>query len=224
MPANPYIFPIYKPKGPSSFFIIKQLRVITGIKKIGHAGTLDPLADGVLVVGITRVGTKQLDSLIRKDKAYSAEVILGVTTITHDAEGEKDVVKVDQPPSLADIQAILPQFIGEITQTPPRFSAVKIKGQPAYKRARAGEEFEIKPKQVLIKGIKILEYQYPRLVLDIETGSGVYIRALARDLGKVLKTGAYLGGLTRTRVGQFTLDQALTVDEFKRFWSKQHLI
>ncbi len=89
MPANPYIFPIYKPKGPSSFFIIKQLRVITGIKKIGHAGTLDPLADGVLVVGITRVGTKQLDSLIRKDKAYSAEVILGVTTITHDAEGEK---------------------------------------------------------------------------------------------------------------------------------------
>ena len=216
MPANPYIFPIYKPKGPSSFFIIKQLRVITGIKKIGHAGTLDPLADGVLVVGITRVGTKQLDSLIRKDKAYSAEVILGVTTATHDAEGEKNVVKVDQPPSLADIQAILPQFIGQIMQTPPRFSAVKIKGQPAYKRARAGEEFEIKSKKVSIKDIKIIKYQYPQLVLDVETGSGVYIRALARDLGKVLKTGAYLGGLTRTRVGQFTLDQALTVDEFKQ--------
>lgn len=219
MPANPYIFPIYKPKGPSSFFIIKQLRAITGIKKIGHAGTLDPLADGVLVVGITRAGTKQLNFLIRQDKTYKAEVILGVTTATDDAEGEKAVITVDKIPSLADIKVALPQFIGEITQTPPLFSAVKIKGRPAYKRARAGEKFKIKPKQVLIKSIKIESYQYPQLVITVETGSGVYIRALARDLGEVLETGAYLGSLTRTRVGQFTLDQALTVDEFKQ--SKQ---
>ena len=218
MMNNKYIFPIYKPIGISSFDVIRQLRKITGIRKIGHAGTLEPLAEGVLVVGITRNGTKQLHQLLKCDKEYLAEIKLGADTSTGDREGEEITVVVGQEPTLAQVDEALKSFEGEIEQTPHRYSAVKIKGQPAYKLARKGKEFQLQPKKVFIHQLEITKYQYPLVKIRAKVGSGVYIRSLARDLGKKLKTGAYLISLIRTRVGNFSADDSLSLQDFAQKW------
>jgi len=203
------IYAVYKPKGPTSHKIINQLRRKTGVKKIGHAGTLDPLASGVLVVGIGREATKKLASIVKKEKEYLAKIRLGMTSTTDDEEGEKTKVKVSRIPTFKEIQKAVAKFEGEILQTPPIYSAVKINGQKAYKLARKGQKPKLEPRKVLIKEIKILEYEWPYLKLRIVTGPGVYIRALARDLGQLLKTGGYLAELERTRVGDFTKEDAI---------------
>ena len=201
------IFAIYKPKGPTSHDIIDKLRRETGVKKIGHAGTLDPLASGVLVVGVGRKATKQLGAIVKKEKEYSAKIRLGMTSPTDDAEGIKTEIKiVGKIPTFGEIKKALAKFEGEILQTPPIYSAVKVKGKKAYKLARKGQTPKLKPRKALIKEIEILKYEWPYLELRVVTGPGVYIRALARDIGKYLKTGGYLAGLERTRVGSFTLD------------------
>lgn len=215
------IIPIHKPSGPTSYDIIRQLKKITQISKIGHAGTLDPMAEGVLVVGITREGTKQLHQLIKKGKTYQAVLTLGAGSDTHDAEGKITPRAVKTQPTLAQIQAVAQDFVGEIEQIPPRYSAVKLKGTPAYKLARQGKEFQLQPKLVKIYQITIDDYQYPSLKLTVKTGSGVYVRSLARDIGARLKTNAYLTKLVRTQVGDFVLKDALTIEEFAEFWQKQ---
>ena len=217
------IYPIHKPKGPTSHDIVQQLRKITGIKKIGHAGTLDPLASGVLVIGITREGTKKMNDLVKSDKEYIATIKFGSTSTTDDEEGEKtNVYKSDQTkPRLVDIENILPDFTGQIKQIPPIYSAIKIKGKSAYKYARGGEEIKLEPRTVEIKEIEILDYSWPILKLRVATGSGVYIRSLARDIGEKLGVGGYLSELVRTKVGNFTLDQSLTLEEFEIIWEKQ---
>lgn len=212
------IYSIYKPKGPTSHDIIDQLRKITGIKKIGHAGTLDPLASGILVVGVGREGTKQLGKLVKSEKEYLATIKLGTTSTTDDEEGAKHVTYNTQHIAQEKIKKILKQFTGKIKQTPPIYSAIKINGKSAYKYARAGKEIKLKSRIVEIKSIEISSYQWPYLKIKVVCGSGVYIRSLARDIGEKLKTGAYLADLIRTRVGKFNLQNSYSLQDFNKYW------
>lgn len=213
------IFAIYKPKGPTSNEVLTQLKKICGIKKIGHAGTLDPLASGVLVVGIGREATKRLAAAVAKEKEYLAKIKLGEESATDDAEGEKKKIDFSKKPELAAIKKAVKNFVGEIYQAPPVFSAVKIKGREAYKLARRGERPAMPARKVLIKKIEILKYQWPFLELRVITGPGVYIRALARDLGKILGGGGYLAELERTRVGDYTTQNSITMEQFKELFN-----
>lgn len=208
------IFAVNKPVGITSHDVIYKLRRLTGIKRIGHAGTLDPLAGGVLVVAIGREYTKQLEKHVKSEKEYIAEFFLGLTSTTDDMEGEKKIVNQTLMPSLEDIKDSIKQFIGKIMQTPPIYSAIKVGGKVAYKQARRGEAMKLEPREVEIKDIEILNYEYPVVKLKIVCGKGVYIRSLARDIGEKLKTGAYMQSLVRTRVGQFRLEEADILEGF----------
>ena len=200
---NQGIFVVYKPKGPTSNEVLRKIRKITGIKKVGHAGTLDPLAKGILVVGVGRDATKKLFQEVKKEKEYIAQIKLGATSATDDAEGEILRHKVLHRPTLAEVEKQLKKFKGKIQQVPPVFSAVKIKGREAYKLARQGREVTLKAREVEIKEIEILKFRWPFLWLRVITGPGVYIRAIARDIGKELGVNGYLANLERTRVGDF---------------------
>lgn len=206
------IIGIIKPKGISSFDVIRKLRQMSDIKKIGHAGTLDPLATGVLVVGVGKQACQKLNSIVKKEKEYVAKIKLGVNSTTDDEEGDKKIVNVENIPLLSQIRGVIPEFQGKIYQTPPIFSAIKIHGQPAYKLARQGKKVILKKRLVEIKQIKILKYKWPYLELKVVTGPGVYIRSLARDIGKKLKTGGYLADLERTRVGDFQKENCVLIN------------
>lgn len=203
------IFAVYKPKGPSSNQFLNYLKQVTTVKRIGHAGTLDPLASGVLVVGVGREATKKLGKIVKDEKEYVADIRLGIESKTDDEEGEKERFVIARVPSLSDVKKTIKKFEGAIDQIPPIYSAVKIQGKEAYKRARQGEIFNLPPRKVTIKKIEFLKYKWPKLKIKIVTGPGVYVRALARDLGQELKVGAYLFDLKRTRVGKFTIDDAV---------------
>ncbi|PJE50495.1 MAG: tRNA pseudouridine(55) synthase TruB [Candidatus Yanofskybacteria bacterium CG10_big_fil_rev_8_21_14_0_10_36_16] len=208
------IIAINKPKGPTSNDVIQVLKGKVGSNKIGHAGTLDPLASGVLVVGIGREATKVLGKITKGDKEYIAKIKLGETSTTDDAEGEKTTIyKNSVGPEKDEIKKIVKEFIGDIKQVPPIYSAVKVKGKEAYKYARKGEEIELQPRKAEIDSIEILNYQWPYLDLKVATGPGVYIRSLARDIGKKLGTGAYLAELERTRVGEYTKDKSISIEK-----------
>lgn len=202
------IFAVYKPRGMTSHDVVNLVRRKTGVKRVGHGGTLDPLAEGVLVIAVGRENTKKLDKYVKGDKEYVATLILGYESETDDSEGEKTLINKEIKPSTADIRRIIKEFVGKIEQTPPRYSAIKIKGKEAYKRIRKGEIFEMESRIVKINKIEVVKYSYPELQIKISCGSGVYIRSLARDIGIKLKTGAYLSKLVRTKVGEFTLKNA----------------
>ncbi len=219
------IFAVNKPVGITSHDVIYSLRRKTGIRRIGHAGTLDPLASGVLVVAIGREFTKQLDSIVKSEKEYIAEIFLGANSTTDDMEGvlrpaspklqrgEQTQDKNVPNPTLKEVRTALNQFIGKIMQTPPAYSAIKVKGQVAYKAARQGRSLPLVPREVEVKEIEILEYKYPIVKLKITCGKGVYIRSIARDLGEKLKTGGYLKSLVRTRVGEYTIEEAVLLND-----------
>ena len=198
-----------KPLGITSFDVIRRLRQITGMRKIGHTGTLDPLATGVMILLLGNA-TKQAANYSKLDKSYNAELTLGATSSTGDAEGEKTKVS-ELKPTADELEAVIGSFVGQITQTPPVYSAIKIAGQEAYKRARRGEAVEMPSRQVTIHALKLVDYTYPTVKLTADVSSGTYIRTLAEDIGQKLSTGAYLSGLVRTRVGEFGLDQALVI-------------
>lgn len=208
------IVAINKPIGPTSHDLVNQVRQITGERRVGHAGTLDPLASGVLIIGIGKA-TKELGTIMQHEKEYLALIKLGQTSTTDDAEGEKTKMTLRRVPPVAEIQASCNRFRGEIIQVPPIYSAIKVAGREAYKYARSGQKIRMKPRKVTIKHITIIKYRWPNLLLNVECGPGVYIRSLARDIGVTLKTGGYLAALKRTRVGQFTLDQSITMKQFK---------
>ncbi len=214
------IFAIHKPVGPTSHDIINALRKITGEKRIGHAGTLDPLASGVLVVAIGREATRTLSKIVQKEKAYETTVMLGVTSTTDDAEGEKTEHDIHKIPTQEEVVAVVKHFVGNIQQKPPQFSAVKIHGKPAYKHARKGEAVTLGLRNVSIKEIQILSYSWPCLQLRVVTGPGVYIRSLARDIGEMLGVGGYVQALERMRVGQYTFKNAVTLEQFAKDWKK----
>jgi tRNA pseudouridine55 synthase len=207
------IIAINKPAGPTSYDVVRIIRQITHERRVGHAGTLDPLASGVLVVGIGK-GTKQLQQYQEMDKEYQTTVLLGVTSKTDDEEGEKTFQEIHQPPTLTDIEQALINFKGDIQQQPPIYSAIKIHGKPAYRYARQGRSVHLGPRSVTINNIEIMKYKWPKLNLLVQCNSGVYIRSLARDIGEKLKTGGYMASLVRTRVGIFTIDKALTLEKF----------
>ncbi len=206
------IFAVHKPLGITSHDVIYRLRRKTGEKRIGHAGTLDPLATGVLVVAIGREFTKQLDTIVKSEKEYIADIQLGKTSTTDDMEGEKTTVNIQKKPTASEIQSAIQEFIGITMQTPPIYSAIKVQGQTAYKVARKGGRIILKPREVEIKDIEILKYTYPIVTLRIICGKGVYIRSLARDLGEKLQTGGFLKSLVRTRVGNYKIENAVELE------------
>jgi len=210
------IIAVYKPIGVTSFDVIRRLRILTGIKKIGHAGTLDPLAKGVLVVGIGKEACKSLGENVQKEKEYLAVIRLGQESSTDDEEGVKKIIEYTKKPKLEEIKSILPKFQGIISQIPPIFSAIKVNGQRAYSLARKGKIFALDSRKIEIKKIELLAYKWPNLSLKIITGPGAYIRALARDIGKELNCGGYLASLERTRVGEFTSQKAKCIYEKKK--------
>jgi len=193
----------YKPKGISSAKFLELIKKNPNVKKIGHGGTLDPIAEGVLVVGINE-GTKQLQNVLKNtEKEYIATIELGKSSDTYDIEGNIINHNVKQFPK----EIILKK--GKILQAPPKYSAIKIKGQPAYKLARQGKEFEIPKRETEIIDIELLEYIPPLIKIRLVVKSGFYVRSFAHDLGEELKTGAILTQLIRTRVGDFKIEDAV---------------
>ncbi len=200
-----------KPEGKTSFSLIRVLRKLTGIKKIGHAGTLDPFATGVMVILIGKQYTKLSDKLLLADKEYLAEVCFGVSTDTYDCDG-KVMARSKKKPKEADLLKVIETFQGEISQTPPMYSAKKINGKKLYEFARAGKVIERKPAKVHVQ-IEVLDYSYPKLSLKIACSKGTYIRSIAHEIGELLGCGAYLAKLQRTRSGQFHLKDCIDGSE-----------
>jgi tRNA pseudouridine55 synthase len=209
------IFAVYKPKGPTSHDIINKIRKITGVRKVGHAGTLDPLARGVLVVGVGREATKKLNEIVKKEKEYIAEIKLGEESSTDDEEGEKIFIDDKIIKDIKIVKNVIESFVGKILQVPPAYSAIKIKGTPAHRLVRRGEDVKLEPREAEIKEIEIMEYKWPFLKLRVVTGPGVYIRALARDIGRKLGAGAYLADLERIRAGEYKKDKALNAKQIE---------
>ncbi len=202
---------VHKPTGISSFGVVARVRRITGIRKVGHAGTLDPEAEGLMIILVGKDYTRKADSFLKLDKTYEVEAKLGQTSTTGDREGELARVS-DKQPDEDDVRQALLKFQGEIMQTPPVYSAIKVGGQRAYKLARAGKEVTIEPRKVTIAHIELLNYSYPKLHFRADVSSGTYIRSLVEDIGAALGTGAYMSALTRTRVGEYNLDDAVHLD------------
>jgi tRNA pseudouridine55 synthase len=202
---------IDKPVGLTSHTVVARVRQLTGIKRIGHAGTLDPLADGVLVLCVG-AAARLSEYVMHTTKQYRARVHLGRVTDTYDAEGqiisECDVSGIN----LADVQNLLPRFTGEIEQLPPMYSAVKQGGRKLYELARAGQTVERQPRRVTVERLSVAGWHPPFVELDIVCSAGTYIRSLACDLGDALGVGASLAGLTRTASGSFRLESAVSLD------------
>jgi tRNA pseudouridine55 synthase len=180
--------------------------------KVGHGGTLDPLASGVLVVLIGRA-TKRCDEIMAGVKGYRTTVDLSVVSTTDDLEGEQTAAVPDRIPAIDDIESACQKWTGEVLQRPPPYSAIKVNGKRAYALARKGEEVILEPRLVTIESIEVLEYQWPMLTIHVVCGKGTYIRSLGRDIGGEVGAGGMLTALRRTRVGRFTLDDAMTLDE-----------
>lgn len=212
-----------KPLGMLSARAVAIVRKRTGGAKVGHAGTLDPLATGVLVLCLGSA-TKRIEALMGEEKEYLAEVDLSVVSPSDDLETEPEPVPVERIPTLREVEAACARFVGEIAQRPPTYSAVHVGGQRAYDLARAGRMAE-RPaaKRVRIDSIRVVRYEWPRLTLDVQTGKGVYIRSLARDLGEALGVGGMLRGLRRTRVGPFRAEDAMTLDAMPERIGAEHL-
>lgn len=209
---------IDKPLGWTSFDAVKRIRGAIqrrlGLKKfkVGHAGTLDPLATGVLIVCTGRA-TRRIDELQTGVKEYVADLRLGATTPSFDLETEIDAIFPTDHITRRSVEEVLPRFTGAIMQVPPVFSAVKVDGKRAYKFARKGHEVELKPKQLQIYEIELIEFSPESLRLRIVCGKGTYIRALARDIGQALGSGAHLTSLRRTRVGDCRIEDSMSVDQ-----------
>lgn len=171
--------------------------------RVGHGGTLDPFATGLLII-LLGDATKKADQLLKLDKEYLATIWLGKTSSTGDPEGEITAVS-DRQPSLDEVKNCLNEFIGEITQTPPAYSAIKINGQRAYKLAREGKSIDMPTRQVTIHELELVDYSYPELKIRTQVSSGTYIRTLAEDIGAKLGTGAYCQELRRTKIGEYRL-------------------
>jgi len=201
-----------KPVGMTSRRAVDRVKRLVRPLKTGHAGTLDPLATGVLVVAIGRA-TRLVPRVHAQRKTYRATFLLGRRSASDDTELEVEVLEEVPQLDRSTIESALGGFIGAISQVPPPYSAVKVKGRRAYQLARSGQTFELKPRIVEIDSIQLLDWQSPALVLEIVCSGGTYIRSLARDLGERLGSGAVMSGLVRTRVGPFSLVEAVPADE-----------
>jgi len=199
---------VNKPAGPTSHDVVAAIRrrVGRGVK-VGHAGTLDPFAEGVLVLCLGPA-TRLAEYIQAQPKRYRAELTLGATSTTDDPQGRIEPSLPADPPNEAQLRRALERFVGRIEQIPPAHSAVHVTGWRAYELARAGREVELTARWVFIHSLELIEWAYPRVLIDVRCGSGTYLRALARDIGRELGTGAYCSALTRTAVGPFALASA----------------
>ncbi len=211
------IFNINKPVGITSHDVVARVRRLAGQKRVGHAGTLDPAASGVLPILLGQA-TRIAEYLSQSGKAYRSTIRFGVVTDSYDSEGQ---IVWESAVSLTrdDIAAALPDFIGDQLQRPPLYSAIKHDGQRLYALARAGQTFEVQPRPIHIDTLDIVDWTSPTLVLDVECGKGTYIRSLAFDLGERLGPGAHLAALVRTRSGPFTLASSMTLDALAQAFS-----
>ena len=205
---------IDKPTGMTSFGVVARVRrVLTeqaGRKvKVGHTGTLDPFATGLMIL-VTGKKCREAEHYTKLDKWYEAQIVLGQTSSTGDPEGELTTVS-DRRPTEAEIGAVLERFTGEIQQTPPVFSAIKIDGQRAYKLARQGKEVNMPSRNVTIYSLKLISYEYPYVNIRTHVSSGTYIRTLAQDIGEALGTGAYCRELRRTKIAEYDIADAKTL-------------
>ena len=205
------ILNIHKATGMTSHDVVAKIRKMLKQKRVGHAGTLDPAASGVLPICVGQ-GTRVAEYLSESGKAYSAEILFGTVTDTYDSEGTVLRTSDTTTLTLAQIEEILPQFLGPQMQMPPLYSAIKLQGQPAYKRMRAGEEITLTARPITLYQLRILDWQAPRLTLAIDCSKGTYIRSLAYDLGERLGYGAHLAALIRTRSGPFVLSESVTLE------------
>lgn len=209
---------IDKPAGLSSFGVVARVRrrlsMEAGKKvKVGHTGTLDPFATGLLIL-LANKATKLSNQFLKLDKWYEATICLGKTSTTGDPEGEITEQNTEKVPTLEEVKAVVNQFVGQITQTVPAYSAVKINGQRAYQLARRGEAVSMPTRQIEIYAIEILSYNYPGLIIRTHVSSGTYIRTLGEDIGKALGVGAYLTALRRTQVGDYQIKNAVKLSDF----------
>src|SRR4051794_40395552 len=213
---------VNKPRGITSRDAVDRVERIVRPAKAGHAGTLDPLATGVLVICVGQA-TRLIRFVQRMRKQYRATFLLGHSSETDDIEREVIANPNAIVPTRAMIEDVLPQFIGDIQQRPPTHSAIKIAGRRAYKLARKGAEFELAARTVTIHRIDLRRYEYPEFDLDIECGSGTYIRALGRDLGAALETAAVMSALERTAIGHFRIEQSISFDRLSPETLQQNL-
>ncbi|MDZ7715043.1 MAG: tRNA pseudouridine(55) synthase TruB [Balneolaceae bacterium] len=217
--ASGAAFLIDKPKLWSSFDVVKYLRKCVDLRKIGHAGTLDPMATGLLVACCGK-GTKSISQIQSQPKEYIGEVTFGGATPSHDAETEvEETAEVDHITEEMIQEALDDRFTGQIIQVPPMYSALKHKGTPLYKLARKGKEVERTPRQVIIYDSKILSFSNPKLKLYVKCSKGTYIRTIAYDLGKAVDSLAHLTALERTSIGDFKNDQAFSIDDLDEIFN-----
>lgn len=212
------VFLINKPKGITSHTVVSCMRKILNTRRIGHAGTLDPMATGVLVVLVGKA-TKLSDLLLSEEKRYRAGILLGTITDTYDITGEileENDCSVDEN----ILNDVLESFKGEISQVPPIYSAIKKDGRKLYEYARSGEEIEVKPRKVTIHSISSPEEN----IIDVECSKGTYIRSLVHDIGKALGCGACLSSLERTKSGQFSIDMCCTLDDIRENGYERYML
>ena len=208
---------IDKPAGMTSFGVVARVRrklsqQLGKKAKVGHTGTLDPFATGLMII-VTGKECRNAGQYSKLDKVYEATITLGEVSTTGDPEGELTTISGEQP-QLSDVETALEQFTGEIKQRPPIFSAIKIGGRRAYDMARKGEVVEMPERTVTIYSLQILDYTYPELKICVHVSSGTYIRTLADDIGKALRTGAYCSELRRTRIADYDITDAVALDDF----------
>lgn len=213
-----------KPAGISSAGVVNSVkRLLPHGVRVGHAGTLDPFATGLLIL-LVGGATKLCEAMMNQPKQYEATIRLGATTDTDDIESPEKLRTVLHPPPLPAIQAELKKFEGDIDQIPPAYSALKIRGKRACDRIRAGETIETKPRRVHIDHIQLLSYDWPLAKIRVDCGRGTYIRSIARDLGQSLGVGGYLSQLRRTRSGQHRIEQAATLEQLKADGVERYLL
>ena len=199
----------------TSFDAVRKIRNLIKVKKVGHAGTLDPLATGLLII-CTGKFTKKINEYMAREKEYTGSFTLGAVTPTYDLESEPVQVKSVESISSEQIFNATQKFTGEILQTPPAHSAIKVEGKRVYELARKGQEVKLEPRKITIKEFEIMGIELPVVQFRVVCSTGTYIRSLANDFGQVLGCGAYLSGLCRTRIGEFLLSDAMTVEEFEK--------
>jgi tRNA pseudouridine55 synthase len=214
---------IDKPRGPTSMSMVNLVRRKCKKVKTGHAGTLDPLATGVLVLGVGSM-TKKLGQMMETHKRYTTVIDLSATTEGHDCESPREEIEVEHIPTINELKDAVDTFSGEIMQAPPIFSAVKIDGHRAYAVARKGKEVKLEPRKVTVHDISVLSYDWPYVTIDIKCAKGFYVRSLARDLGKCLCVGGYCTEIRRTEVGRFTLSISKQLEDLPEFISQDDLI
>ena len=216
-----------KPAGITSFGVIGRLRKITGIKKIGHAGTLDPFATGLLIIAVGRNATKEIANYVKLDKTYEATFCFGATTETLDTEKPVELDPSFKPASITKeaVESVLKTFIGEIQQVPPIYSAIKMNGERAYDLARAGKEVVMQPRTVTISRFVLNDLKEENGLIftkiTVDCGSGTYIRSLAKDIAQKLGTTGYVTELRRTRIGDRSIENAKTIEQLESTWATQ---